>query len=164
MMVNLPCLWGSVSQLPSSHLFIHRVPTKLSNGIFVPRRVLLLATAPVCEWIITGSADLTQTCRLSGGRDTVCTVSGSSAGVNTPFSGFPIQNPARIPNISVCRQSPGCIFNTSSSYQSLGSRCKQSLRNGFWSHYVRHHFLRVVMDAFLEHRIDDPQQLARDHN
>ena len=33
MMVNLPCLWGSVSQLPSSHLFIHRVPAKLSNGV-----------------------------------------------------------------------------------------------------------------------------------
>lgn len=33
MMVNLPCLWGSVSQLPSSHLFIHRVPAKLLRGV-----------------------------------------------------------------------------------------------------------------------------------
>ena len=35
MMVNLPCLKGSVSQLPSYHLFIHRVPTKLSNGVML---------------------------------------------------------------------------------------------------------------------------------
>ena len=33
MMVNLPCLKGSVSQLPSSHLSIHRVPAKLSNRV-----------------------------------------------------------------------------------------------------------------------------------
>ena len=38
MMVNLPCLWGSVSQLPSSHLFIHRVPAKLSNGVMLHGR------------------------------------------------------------------------------------------------------------------------------
>ena len=46
MMVNLPCLWGSVSQLPSSHLFIHRVPAKLSNGVMLhgenPCRLQLL--------------------------------------------------------------------------------------------------------------------------
>ena len=33
MMVNLPCLQGSMSQLPSYHLFIHRVPAKLLNGV-----------------------------------------------------------------------------------------------------------------------------------
>ena len=35
MMVNLPCLRGSVSQLPSYHLFIHRVPAKLLNGVML---------------------------------------------------------------------------------------------------------------------------------
>ena len=38
MMVNLPCLWGSESQLPSFHLFIHRVPAKLSNGVMLHGR------------------------------------------------------------------------------------------------------------------------------
>ena len=33
MMVNLPCLMGSLSQLPSSHLLIHRVLAKLSNRV-----------------------------------------------------------------------------------------------------------------------------------
>ena len=47
MMVNLPCLWGSLSQLPSSHLFIHRVPAKLSNRVYALRRVFLPATALV---------------------------------------------------------------------------------------------------------------------
>ena len=36
MMVNLPCLKGSLSQLPSSHLFIHRVPAKLLGGVSAP--------------------------------------------------------------------------------------------------------------------------------
>jgi hypothetical protein len=46
-MVNLPCLWGSLSQLPSSHLFIHRVPAKLSNRVYALRSKLLPATALV---------------------------------------------------------------------------------------------------------------------
>ena len=53
MMVNLPCLMVSLYQLPSSHLFIHRVLAKLSNRIYVLRRVLLQATALVWSLIFT---------------------------------------------------------------------------------------------------------------
>lgn len=54
---------GIVSQLPSSHLFIHRVPAKLSNGVYAPRSKLLPATALVCKLTLT---DLT---RHLGGTD-----------------------------------------------------------------------------------------------
>jgi len=38
---------GIVSQLPSSHLSIHRAPTKLSHGIMSQGWLLLSAAAPV---------------------------------------------------------------------------------------------------------------------
>ena len=50
MMVNLPCLKGSSSQLPSSHLFIHRVPAKLLGGVSAPWCKFLPATALVCRF------------------------------------------------------------------------------------------------------------------
>ena len=75
MMVNLPCLWGSVSQLPSSHLFIHRVPAKLSNGVMPhggnPCRLQLLfvpESSLTCRWhqmVLNMSADASPA--LSGG-------------------------------------------------------------------------------------------------
>lgn len=39
---------GIMYQLPSSHLFIHRVPAKLSNRVYALWRILLPATALVC--------------------------------------------------------------------------------------------------------------------
>lgn len=42
---------GIMSQLPSSHLLIHRVPDKLSNGVYAPRSKLPPATALICRFI-----------------------------------------------------------------------------------------------------------------
>ena len=43
---------GIMSQLPSSHLFIHRVPANLSIGVCAPRSELLSATALVFTWLL----------------------------------------------------------------------------------------------------------------
>ena len=43
---------GILYQLPSSHLFIHWVPAKLSNRVYALWRILLPATALVCVLII----------------------------------------------------------------------------------------------------------------
>ena len=43
---------GIVSQLPSSHLLIHRVLAKLSNRVIALRSKLLQATALVCILIL----------------------------------------------------------------------------------------------------------------
>ena len=109
MVVNLPCLWGSVSQLPSSHLSIHRVPTKLVNGINVPWRKLLLATAPVYEWIITRHASL---CLEAGEPADATTPVGSAGLLPAVFAatfGFPSRT-LPIYRIAVNRQSPGPYF------------------------------------------------------
>lgn len=50
---------GVMPQLPSFHLFIHRVPAKLLNGIWVPRKIPLPATALVFYLIVTD-----QTCPM----------------------------------------------------------------------------------------------------
>ena len=60
MAMNLPCLMGSHSQLPSSHLSIHRVPAKLAyrvmlHGEYSCRLQLLFA-----YWIVTDQASLRQ--------------------------------------------------------------------------------------------------------
>ena len=47
---------GIVSQLPSSHLLIHRVPAKLSNRVFALRSKLLQATALVFYFDFTDLA------------------------------------------------------------------------------------------------------------
>ncbi len=54
---------GIVSQLPSSHLSIHRVPAKLFYGVVAPRSKLLPATALVFHF------DNYQPDRISRGAD-----------------------------------------------------------------------------------------------
>ena len=44
---------GVVPQLPSYHLFIHRVPVKLLNGVNAPGCTSIPATALVCDGNIT---------------------------------------------------------------------------------------------------------------
>ena len=41
--------YGVLPQLPSYHLFIHRVPVKLLHGVIAPRRNTSPATALVCD-------------------------------------------------------------------------------------------------------------------
>ena len=85
---------GIVSQLPSSHLFIHRVPAKLFNGVCAPRSELLPATALVCKLILT---DLT-----SGHLDGADLISGR----NTTFIHLSVFVPAEAPLASQrCRVS-----------------------------------------------------------
>ena len=68
MMVNLPCLKGSLPQLPSSHLFIHRVPAKLLRGVSAPWKNTLPATALVCRFEFTDLPLVSDGAELLSGR------------------------------------------------------------------------------------------------
>ena len=60
-----------MSQLPSSHLFIHRVPAKLFYGVFAPRSKLPPATALVCKLILTDPTRLSSGTDFFSGRYTI---------------------------------------------------------------------------------------------
>ena len=60
---------GITYQLPSSHLFIHRVPAKLSNRVYALWSKLLPATALVYLWLLT---DLTGSAQHDSVDATLC--------------------------------------------------------------------------------------------
>ena len=86
---------GIMYQLPSSHLFIHWVPAKLSNRVYALWRILLPATALVCLWLLT---DLTGSAQhWFSGRFAVSPLCWSSADRDCLpcLLRVPFQNPAQ---------------------------------------------------------------------
>ena len=166
MMVNLPCLWGSVSQLPSSHLFIHRVPTKLSNGVMLhgenPCRLQLLfvpESSLTYRWhqmVLNMSADASPA--LSGGGL-------YRSGVIAPLWIWTFQNPARFPNrlpetrldsgmastlLHLCWFPDGSTVRNSTSELCCGFSC-------FGSDNIFQHPFGIEVDPLLENRKNNPE-------
>lgn len=114
-----------VSQLPSSHLFIHRVPTKLSNGsvshgenyrwlqllFFRSYRPASPSAVPVARWTL---------CRPWFPLVLLLMRLQKPHRLQVPF-----QNPARLPSMPQTRQGSGIIFIylLSSVYAAVSSAC-----------------------------------------
>ena len=173
MMVNLPCLWGSVSQLPSSHLSIHRVPAKLLNGVMLhgkyPCRLQLLfvpESSLTYRWhqmVLNMSADASPA--LSGGSLYL-------SGVIAPLWVRTFQNPARLTNklpetrldsgttsiiVSLCRITDGSTSRYSPSESCCGFSC-------FRSDNILQHPFGIEVNPLFENRKDNPEQFAGNHN
>ena len=103
---------GIVSQLPSSHLSIHRVLTKLSNGI-ASHGENYCQLQLLCLWIITGPFPCVVLISFSG---RFATRAPAGLGVDaapyeaSSLSGFCSQSPARPPAPTEARQDSGIYF------------------------------------------------------
>ncbi len=169
MMVNLPCLWGSVSQLPSSHLFIHRVPAKLLFGVYAPWNKSLPATALVCTWIITDLPLASDGAEHVSGRFTSLILRRSvSLRSNSPryvFGSF--QNPARFPNgLPETRLDSGWSTTIIGFYW-MGNSFRSESRyrfSRFRTYNILQHPFGIELGPFLQNREYDSEQLAGNHN
>ena len=137
---------GIMYQLPSSHLFIHRVPAKLSNRVYALWSKLLPATALVYLWLLT---DLTGSAQHDSVDATLCLslVGLLLTGIFplSPSGSFP--EPCTTPDVSGTQQDPGLSLS--------GCLCCRTL------HALRipdifQQFLRVILFPCLQHRIDHP--------
>ena len=138
---------GIASQLPSSHLFIHWVPAKLSNRVYALWRILLPATALVSVWLFT---DLTGSVQHSfSGRYAVPPLSRSSDDRDSfspsPSGSFP--EPCTTPDVSGTQQDPGISLS--------GCLCCCTL-HALRIPDILQQFLRVILLPCLQYRIDHP--------
>ena len=149
---------GIAYQLPSSHLFIHRVTAKLSNrvmpyGVNYCRLQLLF---------IFSFTDPLFTARELNFQWTLSLVSflglveDAVLFAHHPIFGFLIQNPARFQIHSTTRQGSG-ISDTV-----LYLCCLNFLL--IRSYYISQHLLRIVSCPFCQDAIDYPQYLTGNHN
>ena len=99
-----------MSQLPSSHLFIHRVPAKLLNRVYALRKKPMPATALIFHLIVTDRASHAPVLINSVDAIPLQALYGLCADVVLSDSivyGFLIQNPAQPPILSEVRQGSG---------------------------------------------------------
>ena len=144
---------GILYQLPSSHLFIHRVPAKLSNRVIALRSELLQATALVYILILL-------TCpfrrvRIFRGRITLSRFAGLRDDVVLQVQHryrVSFQNPARFQNYLEPRKA------LESFILSTVLCCNHFLL--FWTSDVPQHLLRIIDRAIFQNPIDDSQKLA----
>ena len=137
---------GIMSQLPSSHLFIHWVPAKLSCRVYALWRILLPATALVCVWLFT---DLTGSVQHSfSGRYAVPPLSRSSDDRDSfsPSPSGPFPEPCSAPDVSATQQDPGILL-----FWSVRLRC--CCLYILWIPDILQQFLRIIRFSCLQHRI-----------
>ena len=99
-----------MSQLPSSHLFIHRVPAKLLNRVYALRKKPMPATALIFHLIVTDRASHAPVLIDSVDAIPLQALYGLCADVVLSDSivyGFLIQNPAQPPLSAEVRQGSG---------------------------------------------------------
>ena len=169
MMVNLPCLWGSVSQLPSSHLFIHRVPAKLLNGVMLhggnPCRLQLLfvpGSSLTYRWnqmVLNMSADASPA--LSGG---------SRYRYGAPRSAMGLGPSRTQPCSRTVRRKPGWILDgllLIIGFYWIGNTIPSESRYclpRFRTYNVLQHPFGIELDPFLQNHKDDSEEFTGNHN
>ena len=160
MAVNLPWLWGSVSQPPSSHLSIHRVPAKLSNE-FMPHGVnsCWLRLLFVLESLLLGhSCDSPD---LLSGRSTATPdpIVGADDTEASSFTGSLFQHLAQHPCYQRFGKALEMLYNVFFRFE-LCCLCSGSL----WIMYITEHSHRIILTSCQQERIYDPEQLAGYHD
>ena len=152
-----------MSQLPSSHLFIHRVPAKLLNRVYALRKKPMPATALIFHLIVTDRASHAPVLIDSVDAIPLQALYGLCADVVLSDSivyGFLFQNPTQPPILSEVRQGSGI----NSLYCRLPGLCGCLNDLIHWTFDIPQHLFRIILCSCFQNRIDDPQCLTGYYN
>lgn len=151
---------GILSQLPSSHLFIHWVPAKLQNRVMPYGENRCQLQLLFLFWLLL-------TCISTNGTMIQWTLYHccsymafvlTSFLINFVVYGFLIQNPADSLNPSEVQQDSGLFF-----FVFIFWLCCRFHHRLFRPSDIFQQFLRIILYSCLQNRIYHPEQLAGNH-